>query len=88
MVAALSFLDPELAERALLILGTSDELPEGFVCLVRVSADLEFLAGLPYVIVSTARQAVPLLAYIAREVVAIDFRIKYEAIIAIGTWAP
>ncbi len=88
MVAALRFLDPEIAEWTLLILGTSDEFFECFVCLVRVSAYLEFFACLPNMIRGFACQAISFLAHVTSEIIAINFGIKYKPVVAVCTGAP
>ena len=88
VVTTLSFLDPEIAEGALLVLSAAHELLEGLIVLVWVSANLEFIARLPHVVRGLTGETVALFTNVTTEIVAIYFRVKNKAIIAIGTRAP
>ena len=88
VIAALRFLDPVLAEGALLVFGALNEFFECLFIKVRVLAHLVLLASHCLVEGSSAVQAIPSLAKFASEIGAVYSSIENESILAVSTWAP
>ena len=88
MVAALRFLDPVLAEGALLVFSALYEFFECLFIEIRVLAHLVLLASKSLVEGSTAVKAKPSLANITGEIGSINTSIVDECILAVSTWAP
>ena len=88
MITALTFFDPELAERALLDFCSSYEFFEHLICEVRILSALKLLTAHAMMKVISASQAIPLRARRAREIVTILPLLIDESILAVGTGAP
>ena len=88
MIASLTFFDPELAGRALLVFSTFNEFLEHLIGQIRVLGALELLAGQALVEIVPARKTVPFLASRAVEIVAIFSLLIHEGILAIRSGTP
>ena len=88
MVAALRFLDPELAFGALLEFGSADELLEGFLLTIYVLVRLVLSARQIFVPGHSTLKAIVLLTLGTFEFIIILLRIVNECVHAIGSGAP
>ncbi len=89
MITAFIFLDPEVAERALLEILSSDKLFK--VCLLLFLLNLiflEFLASLADVKFDFALQAVVLLTFDAVVFTTFSVSIVNKSVVAVRSWAP
>jgi hypothetical protein len=88
MIASLTFFDPKLAERALLVLCASYKFLEHLVGQIRVLGALELFAAHTLMKIITASQTVPLLARGAIEIITILSFLIDEGILTIRSRTP
>jgi hypothetical protein len=88
VIATLSFLYPELAEGALLVLGTFDELLEFGLVEIRVLTCLILITFLAFVKWNAAIQTESVATHIASEIWAVNFSIINKSVLAISLGAP